>query len=159
LLDEIALNNQDETARMETGEESTNKSRRLRCLNLWIWITKALVLREHSAWAFYSNKLIEWLDDPELCENSSRSFDLILNENQSVMDYKPAAIIKLFYKQRFFNSVYEKLKEKFESKDERSIKQKPYYMKSVLNMIVHLPKDLIQKQIKSVNIDLSLLCF
>ena len=36
------------------------------------------------------------------------------------MDVKTAANIKLFYKQRFFNSVYEKLHKLFEVQDEGS---------------------------------------
>ena len=94
-------------------------------------------------------KLIEWLDDPILCRSASRAFDLVLNESFSVMDSKKAANIRLFYRQRFFALVYQRLREKFESKEHRD--QRPFYMMSVLNMVMHLPKDLIQKQIQSVS--------
>lgn len=32
-----------------------------RCLNLWIWITKALVMREHKASEFFTSKVINQL--------------------------------------------------------------------------------------------------
>ena len=95
-------------------------------------------------------KLIEWLDDPVLCRLASRSFDLVLNESYSVMDSRLSANVRLFYRQRFFALVYQKLREKFDSADHKQ--NRPFYMMSVLNMVMHLPKDLVQKQIQSVRL-------
>ncbi len=41
-------------------EDSTDKNieKRLRCLNTWIWLTKALVLREHKLANSFTNKVL-----------------------------------------------------------------------------------------------------
>lgn len=84
-----------------------------------------------------------------MCRLASRSFDLVLNETYPVMDSKKSANIRLFYRQRFFAQVYQKLRERFESSERKE--NRPFYMMSVLNMVMHLPKDLVQKQIQSVS--------
>jgi hypothetical protein len=38
-------------------ELNAANDRQIKCLNLWIWITKALVLREHKLFQFYTNKV------------------------------------------------------------------------------------------------------
>ena len=69
-------------------------------------------------------KLLEWLDDSTLAKRASDAFNIILNDSSKdcpVMTHKTSSNIKLFYKQRFFNSVIEPLKTKFDSQDPKHI--------------------------------------
>ena len=68
----------------------------------------------------YLFQLIDWLDNSALAKQASDAFNAILNDNPKdcpVMTHKTSSNIKLFYKQRFFNSVIEPLKAKFDSQD------------------------------------------
>lgn len=42
--------------------ENETENKRLKCLNLWIWITKGLVLRQHSLLEFFSKKVYIFSD-------------------------------------------------------------------------------------------------
>lgn len=46
---------------IETSNEA-DLDKRHRCLDLWVWITKALVMREHKAAEFFTSKVINLLD-------------------------------------------------------------------------------------------------
>jgi hypothetical protein len=120
---------------------------------------------------------LEWLDSPVLAKTASDAFNTILNDNSKehpVMIHKSSSNLKLFYKQRFFNLVIEPLKTRFDSRETihkgtlfffklrfliQSLanqlyfeEQKLFYTMAVLNMVGLLPREVIQKQLKSVNI-------
>lgn len=59
---------------MDDGSLDDKAIQRLRYLNLWIWITKALVLREHSLFTFYSDK-VKKHDSHMLDENEINFFE------------------------------------------------------------------------------------
>lgn len=160
-------------------ENSENQvQNRIKCIKFWIWIDKALTLKEHRLYeaftkkvnlshfkeiilTFFTSKLIDWLDDSDLGKVASEGFGTILNDDPketfvlthtSVSNVRKTLMynVKLFYRQRFFNFVVEPLKNKFESKENVHIKQRLYYALSVLNMVSLLSKEIIQKQLKSV---------
>jgi hypothetical protein len=140
----------------QVENKQLDKTKRLKCLQLWTWLTKALVLREHSKFLIFTNKLIQWLDDNDLTLNktSSQAFSIILQDNKNESDCfmanKTAYNIKMFHRQRFFQSVINELKLKFDSENNKS--KKTFYMMAVLNMVTFLPKDIIQKELKQVNL-------
>ncbi len=70
------------------------------------------------------NKLLDWLDNENLTLKSSQAFFILLNDYDQIMRRdKTNAFVKLFYKQRFFNFVIQKLKEKFNSMENQSKKK------------------------------------
>ncbi len=94
------------------------KSKRNNPLKLWIWITKALVLREHDLAKMFLEKLTDWLDDSDLSTICSHGFYTILSEDSWVLNKKTTnAFVKLFYRQHFFVSIIDNLKQKFNSVD------------------------------------------
>lgn len=98
------------------------KNHDLKSLQLWIWLTKGFLLRNSILFEKFMNKLFEWLDNDFLTDYVSQAFYIILNDYDHVMRRdKTNAIIKLFYKQRFFTFVIVKLKEKFNSIDNQSM--------------------------------------
>ena len=94
----------------------------LKSFQLWVWLTKGLLLRNSGLFELFMNKLLDWLDNEKLTLNASQAFFIILNDYENVMRRERTnAIVKLFYKQRFFNFVIIKLKEKFNSIDNQSL--------------------------------------
>jgi len=106
----------------EVEAENTNNSgdKYSRCLALWVWLTKALVLRENKAGEKFASKLIEWLDRPVISEKCSEAFGTIVNNEAghgSVMTNKKAAHVRLLFRQRFFERTVHALKAKFDSEE------------------------------------------
>lgn len=131
------------------SDASDSTDKRLRCLDLWIWITKALVLREHKTAEFFMLKLIEWLDILNLSENCSEAFGTILNNEvteYSLMTNKSASNSKLFYRQRFFDKTIHPLKKKFDL--EADPFKKINYMAAIMHMLNYLPKTIVEQHIK-----------
>lgn len=93
----------------------------MRCLDLWVWISKSLVLRDHNLSQVFIGKLIEWLDNSVISDKCSEAFGLILNNEAtqfSLMTSKTAANIKLLFRQKLFDKTVFLLKRKFDSEEE-----------------------------------------
>jgi DNA repair/transcription protein MET18/MMS19 len=117
-------------------------------LQLWIWLTKALVLREHDLAAVFTSKLIEWLGYSKLTTVCSDGFFVILNEYDRVLNRtKTNARVKLFYRQHFFQKVVSKLKSKFSAS---TMELKPSYVNALLSTVSFLPKAIIEKELTSM---------
>ena len=106
----------------EIESENTNNTggKYSRCLVLWVWLTKALVLRENKASERFTGKLVEWLDRPVISEKCSEAFGTIVNNEAgqySVMTDKKAAHVRLLFRQRFFDRTVHALKAKFDSEE------------------------------------------
>jgi len=92
----------------------------MRSLSLWVWLTKALALREYKTSEKFSGKLVEWLDRPLLSEKCSEAFGTIMNNEAgqySVMTDKKSANVRLLFRQRFFERTVHALKAKFDSEE------------------------------------------
>jgi DNA repair/transcription protein MET18/MMS19 len=123
-------------------------------LQMWIWLTKALVLRGHDLGNVFTSKLVEWLEWPHLSSTCSDGFMVIMKEYDHVLNRsKTNARVKLFYRQHFFEAVATKLKTQF---GVCSIELKPSYVNALLTTINFLPKIILEQQLTSM---LSILVF
>lgn len=98
-----------------------NNSKTHSSLQFLIFLAKALVMREHRFGDDFLNYLIDWLDNEKLTSDCSNAFYIILNDKADFLNpSKSHAYSKLFYRQKFFNFVYQKLKAKFETNDDET---------------------------------------
>lgn len=106
---------------IKTLENDIELNQNLNYLQLWVWLAKALLLREHKLYEHFINKLIDWLNNENLTDKCSKAFYVLLNDYNTVLSReKTNANVKLFYKQRFFNFVIQKLKDNFNSNENQS---------------------------------------
>ncbi|RUS33413.1 Dos2-interacting transcription regulator of RNA-Pol-II-domain-containing protein [Jimgerdemannia flammicorona] len=68
-----------------------------------LWITKALVLRTHALGFEMTDSVIKLFGDPQVGKKASEGFNVIIGDDELVLNKASFAVIKLLYKQRFFN--------------------------------------------------------
>ncbi|XP_048237432.1 MMS19 nucleotide excision repair protein homolog [Haliotis rufescens] len=120
---------------------------REKALNIWVWLSKALVLRGHSEANIFIQKLISLLDDPDLGVSAANGFLTIVSDHDDVMTCEMSAIIQLFYRQKLFIQNIAVLTDKFRSvsKDAKSC-----YLMAISHLLRFLPKQVLLAEVKAL---------
>ncbi|RHZ75216.1 hypothetical protein Glove_216g121 [Diversispora epigaea] len=126
------------------GESESN---RIASLHIFVWLTKALVLRTHPAGYECTNYIIELFNDDTLGKKaSSDGFKIIIGDSD-LLNKQSFAIIKILYKQRFFDYVMPKLVQGF---TESSGDAKHNYLIALSNLLRNIPKQILMSEISPV---------
>ncbi|CAJ0831386.1 7000_t:CDS:10 [Entrophospora sp. SA101] len=86
-------------------------------LNLFLWISKALILRTNELGYECVNCIIKLFNDESLAKKASNGFEILIGESET-LNKEAFVIIKLLYKQKFFNFSVTKLVEGFKISNE-----------------------------------------
>ncbi|KZS11165.1 MMS19 nucleotide excision repair protein [Daphnia magna] len=76
---------------------------------LFVWITKALLMRSYSKLDQSIQELVEFLNDPTHGYLVAEGFKIILGETEECLNFDSHANIRLMYRQRFFQEVVPRL--------------------------------------------------
>ncbi|KAG0936580.1 hypothetical protein G6F32_010055 [Rhizopus arrhizus] len=99
-------------------KEENNVHKRKLCLNIFIWLTKALVMRGHSfGFELLDSIIIQQCGSPDLGEDAAASFTIILQDDDFILSKSAHANVSILYKQRVFNHCFQTLILKSESID------------------------------------------
>ncbi|KAF8933133.1 Dos2-interacting transcription regulator of RNA-Pol-II-domain-containing protein [Dissophora ornata] len=72
-------------------------------LTMYIWITKAMVLSTNAIGYDMAGELMNVFSVPRLGKVAADGFNLVIGEQEDVLTKETFAVIRLLYKQRFFN--------------------------------------------------------
>ncbi|XP_067657510.1 MMS19 nucleotide excision repair protein homolog [Haliotis asinina] len=120
---------------------------RERALIIWVWLSKALVLRGHFKANIFIEKLISFLDDPDLGLTAANGFLTIVSDNEDVMTSEMSANVQLFYRQKLFIQNVTVLTDKFQSADKD---KKPCYLMAISHLLRFLPKQVLLAEVKTL---------
>ncbi|CAJ0841462.1 15409_t:CDS:2, partial [Entrophospora sp. SA101] len=93
-------------------------------LNLFLWISKALILRTNELGYECVNCIIKLFNDESLAKKASNGFEILIGESET-LNKEAFVIIKLLYKQKFFNFSVTKLVEGFKISNEEKVSHFP----------------------------------
>ncbi|GJJ69980.1 DNA repair/transcription protein MET18/MMS19 [Entomortierella parvispora] len=100
-------------------QEQASFEAREAALIMYTWITKALVLSTNSLGYDMTGELMNIFAVPRLGKIAADGFNLVIGEQRDVLTKETFAVLRLLYKQRFFNYCIPVLVKGFESsKDE-----------------------------------------
>ncbi|RUS82896.1 hypothetical protein EGW08_009361 [Elysia chlorotica] len=117
------------------ARENTLPSR-LRAVQLWLWLTKAMEIRGHSATTILSSHLVSLLDDPDVGSEVGRSLSMIV-EDMDMFSARNHSIITPLYKQRFFALNLKALLNGYQNAVSKDIKQN--YLLAMSGIVSRLP--------------------
>merc|ERR1712071_386898 len=96
-----------DSLRMKRNGPSVDKESAIR---LFVWTTKALVMRAYSRTDALIQELVDLLSDPDHgCSIVAQGFATILAETEECLNLNSHANIRLMYRQRFFQSTVPRL--------------------------------------------------
>ncbi|KAF9359838.1 hypothetical protein BGX26_011306 [Mortierella sp. AD094] len=96
-------------------QEHASIEEREAALTMYIWITKAMVLSTSAIGYDMAGELMNIFSVPRLGKIAADGFSLVIGEQQDVLTKETFAVIRLLYKQRFFNYCIPVLVKGFES--------------------------------------------
>nr|XP_006817162.1 PREDICTED: MMS19 nucleotide excision repair protein homolog [Saccoglossus kowalevskii] len=133
------------TCRMLQDEISDqNIYNRQKALTLWLWVTKALVLRAHFKSTQFTTKLISLFEDHQLSQMAADGFYIILSESQDVLNKDMHCDIKLMYRQRLFMQTLPRILAGFEKANED---KKQYYLSALSHLLQFIPKQVLLSEL------------
>ncbi|CAG8494406.1 1527_t:CDS:10 [Paraglomus occultum] len=110
-----------------------------RCISfsLFLWFTKALVIRAHAAGFTCTGHVIRQFSDDVLAEDASKGFGIIIGDDD-LLNKQNFAIMSVLYKQRFFNHCLPQLVEGFKSSADEV---KHHYLIALSQLLINVPKE------------------
>ncbi|CAG8738736.1 10758_t:CDS:10, partial [Dentiscutata erythropus] len=126
---------------------STSGLETIRCksLYLFLWLTKALVLRTHQLGYDCTGQIINLFSDPILGKQSAEGIGIIIGESD-ILNRQGFATIKILYKQRFFNYCVPIIIERFKSSDDVT---KHNYLMALSHLLRNIPKQVLMNDLPS----------
>ncbi|KAL5022527.1 hypothetical protein ScPMuIL_001682 [Solemya velum] len=121
---------------LKEGEVTRKKA----AMTLWVWLTKALVLRSHPMAVNFVTKLIELLSDGDMGSLAAEGFQTVLFECEDVLNKNTHAVIRIMYRQRFFVENVGKLVEGFNTSPTDTKKN---YLLAISHLLKVLPKQVL----------------
>ncbi|GFO36171.1 mms19 nucleotide excision repair protein homolog, partial [Plakobranchus ocellatus] len=121
---------------------------RLRAVHLWLWLTKAMECRGHSATAILSSHLVTLLDDPDLGSEVGRSIATVVQDMRDVFSARLHSNVTPLYKQRFFSLNLKALLTGYSRASSNEIKRN--YLLAVSGIVSELPLPVTKPHLASL---------
>lgn len=99
----------------DTVTQQVSNSRN--ALEVYLWITKSLVLRTHALGYELTEKVIEWCGSNIAGSQAPEGFDILIGDDRHALNKDTFATTTILYKQRFFSYCLPKLVEGFRSSE------------------------------------------
>lgn len=119
---------------------STNTS----CLQQFVWVTKALVMRGHKEANKFVKILLGLLDSESLGDRAAEGVGVVLTVFEDVLNTSMHANIRMLYKQRFFTENSSRLTEGFQN---ASAGTKKNYLIALSHCLQSLPKSVLVREL------------
>ncbi|XP_023233513.1 MMS19 nucleotide excision repair protein homolog [Centruroides sculpturatus] len=114
---------------------------------MWIWITKALLLRGYLQIDYLISHLISWLGHKIIGKIIADGFSTILEEIPELLTTECHAKVKLLYRQKFFMLTLPQLLNKFENSSED---QRCYYLTAICHQLKFQAKPVLVAELPSL---------
>ncbi|KAL9559611.1 hypothetical protein PS6_000706 [Mucor atramentarius] len=125
----------------DTITQQTTNSKN--ALQVYLWITKALVLRTHALGYELTTRVIEWCGNNTAPE-APQGFDILIGDDELALNKNTFATTTILYKQRFFSFCLPKLVEGFRSADDDV---KPNYLIALSYVLKNVPKQILLNEL------------
>ncbi|KAG2210963.1 hypothetical protein INT47_000123 [Mucor saturninus] len=119
-----------------TQQASNSKN----ALEVYLWITKSLVLRTHALGYELTDKIIEWCGSNVAGSQAPEGFDILIGDDKHALNKDTFATTTILYKQRFFSYCLPKLVDGFRSSEEGI---KPNYLIALSYVLKNVPKQIL----------------
>ncbi|KIJ55124.1 hypothetical protein M422DRAFT_23773 [Sphaerobolus stellatus SS14] len=113
--------------------------RRKGAIQLWTWMTKALVVRNHEIGNAYVDQLFSLFTDESVNWDAAKAIGEIGSGGEDVLTKKNFAVTKILSTQKFFNSVLPRIVEGVESNQSQPSQQTPYLV-ALASLIKSIPQ-------------------
>lgn len=99
----------------DTITQQTSNSKN--ALEVYLWLTKSLVLRTHALGYELTENIIQWCGSNIAGSQAPQGFDILIGDDQLALNKNTFATTTILYKQRFFSFCLPKLVQGFQSAD------------------------------------------
>ncbi|SAM02494.1 hypothetical protein [Absidia glauca] len=113
-------------------------------LLIYVWITKALIMKTQTLGYQLADKLIDWCSIPITEVETPQDFDILLGDDHLALNKSCFASITILYKQRFFSFCLPKLVNGFRSSNE-DIKNN--YLIALSYLLKNVPKQILLNEL------------
>ncbi|KII87506.1 hypothetical protein PLICRDRAFT_55462 [Plicaturopsis crispa FD-325 SS-3] len=131
----------------EISNASAAAERRRSGINAWIWISKALLVRNHPKASAYTDRLFEIFGDKDIGWDAARAIGTI-GGGDKILTKRNHAIIKLLYAQRFLNQILPRLVDG--AKNAAEPETQSAYLVALTSLIKSLPKTVFAPEIPAL---------
>ncbi|RIA93901.1 Dos2-interacting transcription regulator of RNA-Pol-II-domain-containing protein [Glomus cerebriforme] len=129
-----------------TSSSTENEIIRQISLDTFIWLTKALILRTYPLGYECVSQITSQFSDPILGKRASEGFEVLIGESD-FLNKASFAVIRILYKQKFFNYCMPILAEGFKmSSDE----VKHNYLIALSHLLRNIPKQVLLSELPSL---------
>ncbi|GAN08747.1 MMS19 nucleotide excision repair protein homolog [Mucor ambiguus] len=122
------------------AQQTTNSKN---ALQIYLWITKALVLRTHALGYELTTRVIEWCGNKTAPE-APQGFDVLIGDDELALNKNTFATTTILYKQRFFSFCLPKLVDGFRSAEDDV---KPNYLIALSYVLKNVPKQILLSEL------------
>ncbi|KAF9435406.1 hypothetical protein BGZ76_006356, partial [Entomortierella beljakovae] len=121
-------------------QEQTAIEEREAALTAYIWITKAMVLSTNSIGYDMTGELMNFFSVPHLGKVAADGFKLVIGEQHDILTKETFAVIRLLYKQRFFNYCIPVLVKGFENSTDAV---RHNFLVALSHVLANIPKQIL----------------
>ncbi|GAA5832383.1 hypothetical protein JCM11251_006429 [Rhodosporidiobolus azoricus] len=125
----------------EVAKEGGGLERRKRALRMWIWMSKALILRSSPLGYNFVTQLLSLFSDATLGRSAAEGLGIIAGAEDGVLVKEKGAIVRLLYKQRFFAFLLPHLIRGYKDTCGHADAQ-AVYLVALSSLLQHIPKQL-----------------
>ncbi|KAI8372565.1 Dos2-interacting transcription regulator of RNA-Pol-II-domain-containing protein [Choanephora cucurbitarum] len=144
--DNMALTEYVKSTALALEDVVTQRANNSGCaLEVYLWITKALVLRTHPLGYELTNKVIEWCGDNSIQVQVAQGFHILIGDDEVALNKTTFAISTILYKQRFFSFCLPKLLERFQSAQDDTVKSN--YLIALSHLLRNVPKQILLSEL------------
>ncbi|KAI9283158.1 RNAPII transcription regulator C-terminal-domain-containing protein [Sporodiniella umbellata] len=120
------------------GEDNVYKKKL--CLNIFIWLIKALVMRGHPyGFELLDSIIIQQCGSPDIGEDAANCFTTLLHDDGFVLSKSSHANLSILYKQRVFNHCFNTLIRKSELTEPSYSESQANYLLALLYLLQNVP--------------------
>ncbi|KAI7872463.1 Dos2-interacting transcription regulator of RNA-Pol-II-domain-containing protein [Spinellus fusiger] len=111
---------------------------------IYLWMTKALVMKAHTMGYVFTDKVIEWCSDASYNGQAPQGFGILMGEDGLALDKVSFATMTILYKQRFFSHCLPQLVHGFQGAD-REVKHN--YLIALSYLLKNVPKQILLNEL------------
>ncbi|CAG8627666.1 4011_t:CDS:10 [Funneliformis caledonium] len=126
-----------------TSFSTESENIRRASLYIFVWLTKALILRAHPLSYECASQITSQFCDPILEKHALEGFEILTGESD-MLNKQSFAVIRILYKQKFFNYCMPKLVEGFKV---ASDKDKHNYLIALSYLLRNVPKQVLLSEL------------
>ncbi|OAD79724.1 hypothetical protein PHYBLDRAFT_179221 [Phycomyces blakesleeanus NRRL 1555(-)] len=113
-------------------------------LCIYLWITKALIMRAHPKGYAFTDNIIGWCNDPSFNGQAPQGFDILISDDSLALNKLSYCTMTILYKQRFFSHCLPKLVNGFRTSN---TDVKHNYLIALSYLLKNVPKQILLNEL------------